>query len=96
MGRPRIVEVDYYDFKGHLRRAIDTGGRIEPADGQPWKEYLKEHVMSDVTMRAWARQKFPEGKAVLVAIACGDEEWDGFYAFSDADEATLKWVRDPD
>ena len=96
MGRPRIVECDYYSFRTRLQRATDAGKRIEPVDGEAWKAYLREHKLSDVTMRAWAKQKFAYGEASLVVLDYGDAEWDGFYAYSEADEATLKWVRDPD
>lgn len=95
MGRPRIVEVDYYDFKRRLRSAVDRGGRLEPTDKEAWKAYLTEHKISDVTMKAWGRQKFALAAPQLVVLRCG-ESWDGFYAFSDADEAALKWERDPD
>ncbi|NND61090.1 MAG: hypothetical protein HKN49_12565 [Gammaproteobacteria bacterium] len=96
MGRPRIIDVDYYSFKKQLQRAIDAGGRLEPTDKQEWRAFMNENKSSDVTMRAWARQKFAYGAPVMVVLKYDNEEWDGFYAFSDADEAVLKWVRDPD
>ena len=95
MGRPRIVDVDYYDFKRHLRAATDKGGRLEPSDKEAWKTYLTENKISDVTMKAWGRQKFALGAPTLVVLKAG-AKYDGFYAYSDPDEAALKWERDPD
>ena len=39
MGRPKIVEVDYYEFSSRLRKAIDNGRRLEKTDQPAWDEY---------------------------------------------------------
>lgn len=90
MGQPRIVEVDYYAFKEKLKRASDAGGRIEKTDKEAWRKYIKDHGVSETSMQAWGKVKFMSGKIKLVAINHG-ENWDGFYAYSDEDEAALKW-----
>jgi hypothetical protein len=90
MGQPSIVEVDYYQLKEKLKRAVDAGGRIEKTDKQRWQKYIKEHGVNETSMLAWGKVKFMSGKIRLVAIDHG-ETWDGFYAYSDDDEAALKW-----
>ena len=90
MRRPKIVEVDYYDFKAALQKAIDTGTRVEKGEAR-WAEYVKEEKINEVAMRAWGKSKFANAlKPSLVIIDIGGS-WGGFYAYSTADEIALKW-----
>lgn len=91
MGRPRIVEVNYFDFKKHLRQATDVGGRIEKSQKDQWKAYLKEHKINEVAMMHWGKSRFAEVKGVI--LDCGND-WDGFYCYSEMEEAVLKWTRE--
>ena len=93
MGRPRIVDVDYYELKNQLAKAIALNGRIQRRDTDRWNEYLRRHKVNEASMMHWGRSKFDQVEGVI--IDCGSD-WDGFYVYSVDQEAALKWVRDPD
>jgi hypothetical protein len=93
VGRPRIVDVDYYEFKNQLAKAMASNGRVERRDGERWTQYLRQHKVNEASMMHWGRSKFDKVEAVI--IDCGSD-WDGFYVYSVDQEAALKWVRDPD
>jgi len=93
MGRPRIVDVDYYEFRDQLGKAAACDGRIERRDGARWTDYLQRHKINEAAMMHWGRSKFEQVEAVV--IDCGSS-WDGFYVYSVTEEAALKWVRDTD
>ena len=93
VGRPRIVDVDYYELKNQLAKAMAANGRIERRDADRWNEYLRQHKVNEASMMHWGRSKFDEVEGVI--IDCGSD-WDGFYVYSVDQEAALKWVRDPD
>ena len=90
MGQPRIVEVDYYILKEKLKRASDAGGLIDKTNTERWKEYIAAHKVKETSLQAFGKVKFMSGKPRLVAIDHGGD-WDGCYAYSDDDEAALKW-----
>jgi len=92
MGRPRIVEVNYFEFKKHLQEAADAGNRIEKTDKARWTAYVKQHKVNDVAMAHAGKVRY--SKVVSVIIDGGP--WIGFYVYSPEEEAVLKWVRDPD
>ena len=46
MGRPRIVEANFYEFKMALRRAGDVGGRIEKKQKEECLTALFQNPMS--------------------------------------------------
>lgn len=93
MGRPRIVDVDYYEFKTQLSKAVAAGGRIERRDGTRWTQYLQHHKVNEAAMLHWGRSKFETVEAVIIDYG---SPWDGFYVYSADQEAALKWVRDAD
>ena len=93
MGRPRIIDVDYYEFKDQLAKAVASDGRVEPRDGAKWTNYIHEHKVNEASMLHWGRSKFEKVEAVVIDYGSA---WDGFYVYSLAEEAALKWVRDPD
>jgi hypothetical protein len=86
--RAKVVDFDYYQFLGLLRRATDAGARIEKSDAR-WAEYVKAHSINEVAASAIARQKFEN--AVPVIIAAG-EATDGLYFYSKNEEACLRLV----
>ena len=95
MGRPQIVEVDYYELVKRLKRAADVGGRIEKTDKERWRAYLDENKINDIAMQSWGKLKFASRKPTLVIIDDGGP-WNGMYAYSHEDESALKWTRPDD
>ena len=88
MPRGKVAEFDYYDFSKMLRRATDTGARIDKGDAR-WANYVKTHGINEVAATAIALQKFEA--AVPVIIAEG-KDTDGLYFYSKNDEACLRLV----
>lgn len=87
MARAKVVEFDYYQFIGLMRRATDAGKRIDKADGKRWVDYIKSHGINEVGATAIARQKFEQAIAVII-----DEglDTDGLYFYSKNDEGCLR------
>jgi hypothetical protein len=92
VARAKVVDFDYYQFIGLLRRATDTGARIEKGDAR-WAEYVKAHQINEVAASSIAQQKFE--KAVPVIIDEG-RDTDGLYFYSKNEEACMRLVRLPD
>jgi hypothetical protein len=90
MAQPRIVEVDYYLLLDKLKAAFAAGGRIEKTDKARWDAYVQAHNVNVTTMQAWAKVKFMRGTPKMAIINHG-VDWDGFYIYSEGDEAALKW-----
>jgi hypothetical protein len=88
VARARVVDFDYYQFIGLLRRATDAGARIEKGDAR-WPGYVKTNGINEIAASAIARQKFE--RAVPVIIAEG-RETDGMYFYSKDEEACLRLV----
>ncbi len=86
MARAKVVPFDYYQFIGLMRRATDSGKRIEQADGKRWTDYVKANGINEVAATAIARQKFENAVPVII-----DEglETDGLYFYSKNDEGCL-------
>ena len=87
MARAKVVDFDYYQFIGLMRRATDAGKRIDKADGKRWADYIKAHRINEVAATAIARQKFEIAEPVII-----DEglETDGLYFYSKNDEGCLR------
>jgi hypothetical protein len=90
MAQARVVEVDYYQLVEHLKKAANSNKLIEKTDKERWKAYINEHKIQDIKLEAFGKVKFMAGKPRLAAIVSGGK-WDGCYAYSDEDEAALKW-----
>jgi hypothetical protein len=88
MARSKVVDFDYYQFIGLMRRATDAGKRIDKADTQRWAAYIKSKGINEVAATAIARQRFESG-AVAVIIDEGLET-DGLYFYSKNDEGCLR------
>jgi hypothetical protein len=88
VSRAKIIDFDYYQFIGLLRRATDAGARIEKGDAR-WAEYVKAHKINEVAASSIARQKFE--KAVPVIINEG-RDTDGLYFYSKNEEACMRLV----
>lgn len=91
MGRPRIVEKDYYQFQQALRRAIDTGTRIDSSETQRWREWVKRHRVKEASFKSFGKGMY-EGLVPVIIDQEGD--WGGYYLYSTAEEVVLTWVRD--
>ena len=89
MTRAKVVEFDYYHFLTLLRRAADSGARIDKNDPR-WADYVKKQGINEVAATAIARQKF-ENAAVPVIIAEG-KDTDGLYFYSKNEEGCLRLV----
>ncbi|MEA3183137.1 MAG: hypothetical protein QOI59_6660 [Gammaproteobacteria bacterium] len=88
MARAKVIDFDYYQFLGLLRRATDAGARIEK--GEPrWAEYVKTHQINEIAASSIAKQKFE--KSVPVIIAEG-KDTDGLYFYSKNEEACMRLV----
>ena len=88
MARAKVIDFDYYQFIGLLRRATDAGARIEKGDAR-WVEYVKTHQINEVAASSIAKQKFE--KAVPVIINEG-RDTDGLYFYSKNEEACVRLV----
>ncbi len=93
MGRPRIVEKDYYQFQQALQRAVDTGNRIDVSDRKRWQEWVKEHRVKEVSFKTFGAGMYEELEPVIINQ---DDEWGGYFMFSKAEEVVLTWVHDPE
>lgn len=88
MARAKVVESDYYQFLNLLRRAADSGARIDKTDAR-WAVYIKEHAINEVAATAIARQKFESSLPVIIAEG---KDTDGLYFYSKNEEACLRLV----
>jgi hypothetical protein len=88
VARAKVVEFDYYQFLGILRRATDAGMRIERNDAR-WPAYVKAHGINVVAASAIARSKFEKPDPVII-----DEghETDGLYFYSKHEEGCVRLV----
>lgn len=93
MGRPKIVEANYYDFIARLTRATNARQRLEQTDQPAWDEYVARHQVNEVAMRSWGDSKFENTVPVIIADG---STWDGYYVYSKTDEACLKWTMSDD
>jgi len=87
MARSKVVDFDYYQFIGLMRRATDAGKRIDKADTQRWAAYIKSKGINEVAATAIARQRFENPVAVIIDEG---QENDGLYFYSKDDEGCLK------
>lgn len=89
MPRAKVVEFDYYQFISLIRRATDSGARIEKSDAARWKDYVKKNNINEVAATAIARQKFETAIPVIINEGL---ETDGLYFYSTNDEGCLRLV----
>ena len=93
MARPSIVEKDYYQFQQALRRAIDTGNRIDISEKQRWKEWVKTHRIKEASFKSFGAGMYEGLEPVIIDQ---DDQWGGYYMFSTDEEVVLTWVRETD
>jgi hypothetical protein len=90
MARPRIVDVDYHQFLGALRKASDTGQRIDVADKNRWLAWVRDNHVKEAAFRTFAQGKYEGLEPVIIDAS---DEWRGYYLVSKQEEACLKWER---
>jgi hypothetical protein len=88
VARAKVVDFDYYQFLGLLRRATDSGTRIEKGDAR-WAPYVKSHGINEVAASSIARQKF---EAAVAVILDEGKATDGLYFYSKNEEACVRLV----
>ena len=91
MTRPRIVEVDYYQFRDALNSAADSGERIEVADKARWKAWVREHAVKEAAFKSIGTGMCDGLEPVIIAT---DGDWQGYYLVSTDEEVCLKWSKD--
>jgi hypothetical protein len=88
MARAKVVEYDYYQFLNLLRRATDTGTRVDKTDAR-WAPFIKEKAINEVAATAIAKQKFESAIPVIIAEGA---DTDGLYFYSKNEEGCLRLV----
>lgn len=88
VARAKVIEFDYYQFLGILRRATDTGTRIEKTDAR-WPAYVKAHGINVVAAAAIANAKFEKPSPVIISEG---HETDGLYFYSKHEEGCVRLV----
>jgi hypothetical protein len=88
MARAKVVEFDYYQFLNLMRRAANSGNRIDKADAR-WVEFITTHAINEVAATAIARQKFEN---VVPVIVSEGKETDGLYFYSKTEEGCLRLI----
>jgi hypothetical protein len=88
MARAKVVEFDYFVFLNLMRRAADSGCRIDKTDRR-WAEFIKTHSINEVAATAIARQKF---ESVVPVIVSEGQDTDGLYFYSKVEEGCLRLV----
>jgi len=94
MARPKIVDLDYFQFKNALRRATDSGSRIDSSEKERWGTWVRENHIKEAAFRSFAKRMY-EGLEPVIIDGDPDYEWRGYYLVSTDEEAVLKWVREP-
>ena len=88
MARPKVKEVDYFQFLEQLKLAGDAGRRIDPADKARWKAYVQSRGIQEAATMVFAKAK---AEVVKSAIIDGGD-WDGYYVYGPDDHLCLKYV----
>jgi hypothetical protein len=78
----RLVEVDYAFFAKRLEDAGNCGERIEPADRERWKEYVKKHDIREGAALVLSRKLCEKVVPVIIDSA---DSWNGYYLHSRKD-----------
>ena len=90
MGQPRIIEIDYQDFKRILQKAKDSRKKIEKSDKEKWERFIRQHNVPTAGVRVKAKKGMMADK-VLEVIIDDSGASDGYYLYSPDDEFCLKF-----
>jgi hypothetical protein len=90
MGQPSIIEVEYHDFLKILQHATDSRKKIDKADKERWKNFVREHKVPEAGMGIKAKAGAMSGntKSVIIDGVGAD---DGYYIYSSDDLFCLKY-----
>ena len=91
MARPRIIDVDYHLFQQVLRKATDTGQKIDVSEKERWLAWVRENQVKEAAFRSFAQGKYQGLEPVIIDLT---DEWRGYYLVSKQEEACLKWQRE--
>lgn len=95
MARPKIVDLDYFQFQKALRLAIDKGTRIDRSEKERWSQWVRDNHIKEAAFRSFSARIYENLEPVIID-GDADYKWRGYYLYSMDEEAVLKWVRDPD
>jgi hypothetical protein len=95
MARPKIEDLDYFQFQKALRRAIDDGSRIDRAEKERWSTWVRDNHIKEAAFRSFSKRMY-EGLEPVIIDGEADFKWRGYYLYSTDEEAVLKWVREPE
>jgi hypothetical protein len=89
MNRPHILQVDYHQFSGELRKATDAGRRVDPADKARWSAWVRQYGIREAAFRSVGGSQFDGLQPVIIDDS---GPWGGYYLYSIDEEACLKWI----
>lgn len=90
MGQPSIVEVEYHDFLKILQHATDLRKKIDIADKERWRNFVREHKVPEAGMGVKAKAGAMSGNTKAVIID-GVGQSDGYYIYSSDDLFCIKY-----
>jgi len=90
MAQPRIIEIEYHDFLKILQHATDSKTKIDVADKERWKNFVREHKIPEAGMGVKAKAGAMSGNTKAVIID-GEGPNDGYYIYSSDDLFCLKY-----
>jgi hypothetical protein len=90
MGQPRILEIKYHDFLEILQHATNAKKKIDIADKERWRKFVREHNVPEAGMGVKAKAGAMSGKTKAVIID-GDGKADGYYIYSSEDLFCIKY-----
>jgi hypothetical protein len=93
MSRPKVVDVNFHEFKRALESALVAGARILPRETQRWQAYVTAHQVRETNFQAYVRGKHENLEPVIIDA---EAPWGGYYMWSPQDEVVLRWQRSSD
>ena len=90
MIQPRIIEIEYHDFLKILQHATDSKTKIDIADKERWKNFVREHKVPEAGMGVKAKAGAMSGNTKSVIID-GDGAAEGYYIYSSDDLFCIKY-----
>ncbi len=90
MGQASIIEVEYHDFLKILQHATDAKQKIDVADKERWKSFVREHKVPEAGLGVKAKAGAMSGNTRSVIID-GAGKPDGYYIYSSDDLFCIKY-----
>lgn len=89
MAKSPFQTVLFHPFMAMLKRSAANGHRIEPADKQPWAQYIRDHKIPIAGLMVYGQSMSESIRAVVVS---GEGADDGLYLYSEDDEVSVRFV----